>query len=247
MTEIQFEVTCMNIWKEKYLLQQRTEWIIHNIIESIQPDILLLQEVTNENVIDIIQALKEKKYQYRVSNEKRHVFEIIASKWNIIEFRFQKFSTSNLNNGILYCDIQVYNHRVTLASGNIDENLNGNEQLNCALNFLSNHNKYIIYGVSSHLGNELYPFKNERWKDAWVLSGKNKLNEYTYDFDKNINLTKNRKSRPDRIFTQGTNNIYKYELIGTLPICSSTPTSKLKVQPSTHFGIHCRIVYKFFD
>ena len=240
MQQIELDILSMNIWSDKYLQKERTQWLIQ-YIEKTNPDIICLQEVTNNNIIDLVLMFKKQGYQYRISNEKRHVFEVIACKWKIQDWKFQKFSTSAHDNGMLYCDIGANDNIITIASGNIDTSNKGNEQLQCALNFLANKNHYIIYGCTSHLQNEQYIFKNQRWLDAWINAGKNKLYEHTVDFTKNNNVIEKLTTRPDRIFIQGECNIYKYELVGTLPICSTSFTSTLKTHPSTHFGITCRI------
>ena len=235
------EIISMNVWNDKFLYKERTEWFIKNIIKK-KPDIIFLQEVNHYNVVEFTQALKKYGYEYRVSSEKRDVFEIIACRWKIETWKFQRFSTSSRKNGILLCDILVHDKRITLATGCIDNSPDvGYEQLQCALNFLSNYNTHIIYGVHTHCKNELYKFKNERWTDVWEYSGKNKLQEYSLDFHRNKNVTIHEQSRPDRVFMQTNYTVYKFELIGTVPIIQS---GKTQTHPSYFFGLHFSIILK---
>lgn len=237
----QIEIMSMNVWNDKFLYKERTEWVIKNIIKK-KPDIIFLQEVNHYNVVEFTQALKKYEYEYRVSSEKRSVFEIIACRWKIEDWKFQRFSTSTQKNGILYCDILIHDTLFTLATGCIDENLDiGYEQLQCALNYLSNHNVHIIYGVHTHCKNELYRFKNERWTDVWEHAGKNKLQEYTLDFHRNKNVTTEQQTRPDRVFMQSNYTVSKFELIGTLPIIN---TGNTQTHPSYYFGLHFMIFLK---
>jgi hypothetical protein len=236
---MQIEIISMNIWNNKFMYKERTDWVIKNIIKK-KPDIIFLQEVSNHTVVELSSALKKCEYEYRISNEKRSVFEIIACRWKIDDWKFQRFSTSSQQNGILYCDISIHDTRFTLATGSIDESHDiGYEQLQCALNYLSNHNINILFGVHTHCKNELYKFKNERWTDAWEKAGKNKLHEYTLDFHRNKNVTTTLQTRPDRVFIQSNYIISKFELLGTLPIVTS---GKIQTHPSLYFGLHFNIV-----
>jgi hypothetical protein len=242
MTEgaITLTVVSFNMWAESFLKTERTDWVYKHILKE-KPDVILFQEVSNSNVLELAKKLRKLDYHYKVANEKRTVYELICSRWPIVDHKFNRYSTSKKGCGLLWADLKIKGNIVTVGSTQLDQDPDEDQkrlgQLDCILKFLANHNHTTIVGCDTGFRkNEGYDLQGTQWKDSWVESGKNKLAQYTYDFNRNKNITERVQTRPDRIYYQGAFKEPYYELLGTLAMCGSA-----KVNPSDHFGIKLTI------
>ncbi len=240
---ITLTVVSFNMWADSFLKNERTEWVYKHILKN-KPDVILLQEVSNSIVLDLTKKLRRLDYQYKVANEGRVVYELICSKWPIVDHKFNRYSTSKKGNGVLWADIKINGNIVTVASTQLDQEPEEFQkrlgQLDCIMKFLANRYHTTILGCDTGFGRgEEYDLRGTRWKDAWVTSGKNKLAQYTYDFNRNKNITEQVQTRPDRIYYQGAFTDPDYELVGTLATCGA-----IKVNPSNHFGIQLTLRYE---
>nr|QBK87103.1 MAG: endonuclease/exonuclease/phosphatase family protein [Marseillevirus LCMAC201] len=228
------KVVSFNLWSDPFLKNERTEWVYTHIIKE-KPDIILFQEVSNSNVLELTKKLRKYNYQYKVVSEGRTVYEMICSKWQITNHKFNRYSTSKTNRGLLWADLRINGSIVTVASTQLDQGTGEIQkrlgQLDCILKSLANLHHTTIIGCDTGFIKENYNLSH--WKDAWVSTGK-KVPQYTYDSKRNKNITKNIQTRPDRIYYQGGITDPIYELIGTAECCGL-----LNANPSTHFGICC--------
>ena len=230
------KVVSFNLWSDPFAKNERTEWVYTHIIKE-KPDIIFFQEVSNSNVLELTKKLRKHNYQYKVVSEGRTVYEMICTKWNIANHKFNRYSTSKTGRGLLWADLKINGSIVTIASTQLDQDAGDTKkrlgQLDCILNFLANHHHTTIIGCDTGFIKENYNLSGTNWKDAWVSSGK-KLPQYTYDSNCNKNIASRLQTRPDRIYYQGGLTDVSYELVGTAETCGS-----IKTNPSTHFGIWC--------
>lgn len=241
---IMLTVVSFNVWADSFLKPERTKWIFKHILKE-RPDVILFQEVSNSNVLEITKKLRKLNYQYKVANESRNVYELICSRWPIVDHKFNRFSTSAQGRGVLWADIKINDNVVTVASSQLDQGLDETQkrigQLDCVLKFLANRHHTSIVGCDTGFKRgENYDTRGTRWQDSWITAGKNKLAQYTYDFNRNKNVTEQVHTRPDRIYYQGDFIDPDYELIGTMGSCGTA-----KVHPSNHFGIKLNIRLNF--
>lgn len=232
-------VISFNIWSGEYCKRERTEWLLNNVIDQ-APDILLLQEVSNANVLEITARLREKKYEYKVANAGRKVYELIASKWPINDYAFSKFSTSRTGRGLLWAIVKIRGKPVTIGCAQFEQTPSEVKkrigQLDCAQSFLAQRGQNCIFGCDTGFQpDELYTLPE--WNDAWSVAGKNQLAMYTIDSKRNTHFDDKQltQSRPDRIYYQGNFKNSTYTLLGT------EQTSG--VHPSTHFGIKMTLYF----
>lgn len=237
---VYLKIVSFNIWDNKFLKTERLEWFYKHIIKN-RPDIILFQKVTKENAIFLSKKLLKYKYNYKISSECRNSFELIAARWPIQSFKFNRYSTSQESNGILWAVITVNDQEIVIASSKLDQASTAKKygQLDCALKSLANRSKNCIFGCDTSLQlDEKYTIFNN-WNDAWEATGKNELYSTTYDI-KNKNVTEDSCTRQDRIYYRGAFKNAMFELIGTEPSC---PFGKEMVQPSTHFGLLLRLEF----
>lgn len=236
-------VVSFNMWADPFLKKDRLEWVYKNIIKE-RPDIILFQEVSNSIVLELAKKLRKLDYQYKVANENRTVYEMICSKWPIINYKFSRYSTSNTHRGVLWADLKINDKKVTVASTQLEQGPESLDkrlgQLDCILKFFANRHHTTIVGCDTgFVKGENYDLRGTKWKDAWISSGKNKLAQYTVDFNRNKNITEQVQNRTDRIYYQGPFVDPVYSLVGTTGECGN-----IKVNPSNHFGIELRLRYR---
>ncbi len=234
------KVVSFNLWTDPVLRTERSKWVYTQILQE-KPDIILFQQVCNNNVLELIKKFRKLNYKYTVSNNGRAAYELICSKWPILDHKFNRYSTSKKGRGLLWADLNVNGTIITVASTQLDQEANDIKkrvgQLDCILKFLANRRRTTIIGCDTgFLKDEGYDLRGTVWQDAWVSSGKNQLTQYTYDSNRNTNITESVQSRPDRIYYQGAFTELEYELLGTTGCCGTA-----QVNPSNHFGIRLTI------
>jgi len=172
--------------------EKSLKWL-SKCIHTENPYIALFQGVTNQTVMPIIAKLRKYSYQYKVSNDKRKVYEIIACKRPIVDSIFKRFSTSKTGKGILWANILIDDQTITLASTSLEQGdeLIGMGQLDCITEFFDKQGQTIIACDTGFKGK----YETE-WNDAWHSAGKNSLAQYTVE-DGSL------RYRPDRIYYNG--------------------------------------------
>lgn len=216
-----------NIWNNPKDRQKRLDQLCLNITVS-QPDVILLQEVTNATVLDVIKTLKLCDYNYQISNNNnRTIFEIVASKRPIEQFKFSRYSNSITNRGVLWADIKVGPKTVTIVSTQLEQldQRKAMAQIKCLLKFASTKDNVVLACDIGSL--EKLPLP-EGWKDSWVVGGQNKFAQYTIDPERNKYIDGNEHYRSDRILLLGGLTNVDFSLVDTGP---DDPLV------SAHFGI----------
>lgn len=220
-----------NMWDDPYLRKERLEWFINTILKS-KPDILFLQGVTKFNILHLSEALVGNNYIFITNTQDRSSFEVIATRWKIGDWKFNKFSTTKSNTGLLWGYIEIDNKRVALATSQLDYDRSNIGQLNCALKFLNEKFDHCITGIDTRISGEDLQLPSD-WNDAWIATGKNDFCKFTLDYKRNTNLYQKEELRSDRIFYKGGLKPIAFNLFGTDKVCGTTK----KTQPSNHFGL----------
>jgi hypothetical protein len=240
MNNITLNIVSFNIWNDPYYQKERLKWIKENILKN-KYDIILFQEVNNNIILELTKKLRKLNYNYKISNNKRNTYEIICSIYPIINYKFQKFSNSNTNKGLLWITIRINNKNILIANTQLEQTSNtliSENQLKCVFNFLSQMNNINNIILGCDIGKLSNISIDNKWNDAWITNGKNKYEQYTYNsyINKNIILLKNKHKqiRSDRIYYTGNFIEPELRFIGTIPINNN-------IYPSTHFGLHLKI------
>lgn len=223
-----------NLWAKNTLKKDLLEWIQKNIID-LRPDVILFQEVTNAIVVDLTTKLRISGYQFKISNQSRNEYEMICSKWPIRDFKFKRFSNSPTYRGVLWCIIVIDGRNILVANSQLEQDINNFEkrtgQLQCLFDSFSKSKYYVIMGCDTGLRPK-EEVENKLFQDAWIKTGKNKFARYTFDSERNSNVTEPIQSRPDRIYIKGDIDEISFQLIGT-----NFLSDKQKYNPSNRFGI----------
>ncbi len=195
--------------------EKQTKWISNHILTK-KPDVILFQEVNNGILLKLVEKLRNHSYHYKIANERRKTYELIASRWPITNHSFKRYSTSRRGHGILWANLNIFNDVITVASTQLDqENIHKRiGQLDCILDFFAERGNSTIIGCDTgFLRRENYNLEGTDWNDAWWDAGRNKFAQYTIDCNRNKNTQM--QARPDRIYYIGEFDEPTFELIGT--------------------------------
>ena len=194
---------------------KQNKWISNHILTE-KPDVLLFQEVNNAILLKLVKRLRKLNYYYKIANERRRTYELVASRWPIAKHSFKRYSTSRKGHGVLWADLNIFNDVITVASSQLDqENVSKRTgQLACILDFFTKRGNSTIIGCDTgFLKGENYNLKNPYWEDAWWNTGRNKYAQYTIDCNRNKNTQM--QARPDRIYYIGEFGEPTFDFVGT--------------------------------
>lgn len=225
-----------NLWADPFLQQERLNWFINTILKS-TPDIVYLQGVTKETIIPLSKALQERKYTFVTNTQERLSFEVLATRWKIGDWKFNKFSTSKRKAGLLWGYIEINDKKLGLATSELDVDTSNVGQVNCSLGFLSEKFDNCIVGMDTHLKQSEFPIA--KWQDAWVTTGANPFCKFTLDYKRNNNLYEKVQLRSSRLFYKGELKPIAFNLFGTEKVCGQTK----KMNPSAHFGLQFSFIF----
>ena len=220
-----------HLWDDDYRWKERLNWFITNVVMG-KPDILCLQGVSKRMLIVLVPTFLKLGYKYILNTVERGTFELIATLWQIGDWKFNRYSTSELGKGLLWCNLTIHGKTIGVATSELDLTKFEMGQLTCSLKYLGEKFETCLFAISGKLEKK---FPSE-WKDLWKSCGENKFYETTLDCKRNDNLYSKEEFRGDRILYKGKFNPISFNLIGTDKVCSGS-------NPSTHFGIQSSIVY----
>ena len=206
-----------NVWHHDLYRKERLEWLIKMIKERL-PEVLILQEVNNPIILDLTNELRYLGYQYKISEPHKGVYELLASRYIISNYKFNRYSNSPIGNGVLWADIKVHDEIVTIASTQLDNSPKRREQLKCILNYFKTRQNPVIIGCDTkNPKGERLDIDESYWYDVWKMAGRNKYSRFTVDYQRNNNVDDGVQYRPDRVYVNryfDKHHIYQ-NLIGT--------------------------------
>jgi len=229
-------VLLWNMWEHNFCRTDRLNWFINNILPE-NHGILLLLQVSNNIVVDLTKELKNHGYYYKVSNlTGRKKFEIIASKRELLNWKFQEFSNTEQFKGMTWVYINTPLGKILIACCELEENNPKKQigQIKCIIDFMNTKSDKWLFGCNTNFPNETFIVE---MNDAWAHD-RNKYCYYTLDTERNTNLSEigmyNEKSRPLRLYM--SDNLYSENFI-------LKGTEKCNDYfPSIHFGITADII-----
>lgn len=237
------------------LTQERTMSLI-NLIQTLNPDAICLQEVRPNIYAYLINMLTNYKYHFPKKVTKSYD-SAIFSKYPIRKCLDYSFNNSTMGRSLLITKIDYPYHEggivkrveIVLATTHFESlfkkvhlNKTKIEQYSIASNLLNNlyksYKNVILCADTNVLQHEEGKFdeyfdKADNWIDSWVNSG-SELNRYTYDSFTNVYLN-NRfpnnkyRSRIDRILFKSDNLVLQeFSMLGK---------RQGSIEISDHFGI----------
>lgn len=235
----ELKILSYNIWFDEY---QRTERLfsLFDNIKYYDPDVVCLQEVLNFQY-DTIKNRTGYDYCFPESLDEGYGC-VILSKYPIIKSKNIKMP-GKMGRYLVISLIEYKNKKIIIGNTHFESefsHLNSTKLLqykyvSTIINKISLQYDDIIFCSDTNVLHNEEQIFNEKFKhmdDSWVESGKDKNNQYTYDYFTNVNLqTRNIKlqCRIDRILYRTNNIVLKnFKLIrGIFGI----------IQPSDHHGI----------
>jgi exonuclease III len=239
-----FKVISYNIWFSDNQSLERTLSLI-NCINSLNPDVICLQEVRSD--IHEILTMLLNNYKYCFPKKITKGYDCVTfSKHPIHKCLNFPYKNSNMGRGLYVVQIRYNNIDMIIANSHFEslfkknvENETKMQQYQTARSLLDSlHQTYknvILCSDTNVMSHEEETFdkefKDNGWIDAWAEKG-NDTNKYTYDSENNaylkIKLQQVKyKSRIDRIFSKSVNcQLAEFDMIGGYDI-----------EPSDHFGI----------
>ena len=253
-----FVVLTYNIWFSDTLINERTSSLT-NLVMSISPDILCLQEVRPDVLAILVNKFTDNyKYWETTLDENASYGEAIFSKYKILDKHIFQYKRTNMNRHFIVANIELENNHIidistthlesefvkkksTDLDSNIEENIKKSIKYNqymSIMNYLKDNKNIILCGdFNINKLDEKYFLLIHDWKDSWEEDGKDKIKENTYDCYNNAYInTKNRfVSRLDRMYYKSDNiKLVNMKLVGN---------TKKEIIPSDHFGLLCEFNY----
>lgn len=241
-----------NICPDPFKLGKRLN-IVSDILDDKSPDIICLQGVTDSALQELFK--KEWTSEYYFSNRRinRPHGEVSFSKYPIMNSENFQFKTTTQGNCMNVFDVSIpindgltYGEEFTIVNAEL-ENLPHysdyrKDQIFSTMNMLSSKKDCFLLADTKFTDQEsdsvVLP---SYWHDTYdVLSKQYDLSDltYTYDSEKNNNISGHDQFRSDRIIYKTNNWVpIMMELVGTTSI-NTGETDTEKLFPSDHFGVY---------
>lgn len=237
--ETTISVLNYNIWFSEENRTERTISLL-NTIDTHNPDIICLQEVTQPVYEHLKQSLNLYPYFYPSNNISAYDCAIF-SKHKFTNIKVHPFNNSIMGRKLITVNIDINDHQLVIATAHFESLFKQNnkqkiEQYDFTHDILKQFNNIpvILCADTNLMAHEenLYLTKHNMWNDCWIIDGKNKDKEYTYDTSTNDNLvTRNIhhiQSRIDRITYNDKLTMINFNMI---------KGSDFYIEPSDHYGV----------
>lgn len=232
---------------------------LNEILGELCPDIVCLQEVTNQSLSEFLKSAWSKEYYVSTYHIDRRYGEVIFSKYPYVLNESFPLSQTYMNRHINVMDLSIpinsdglpLGHRMTVVAVHL-ESLPDNKrlrknQLYSIFELMENESNVFILADTNFTdepGDTLTDAEMpEYWADTWTVlvsdaaesesDDSDKYAGYTYDSERNVNVEGKCRYRYDRILYKSVEwEPIKVSLVGTDPIRGTKD-----VYPSEHFGL----------
>lgn len=228
----------------------RTLWVVKQISE-LRPHIVFLQELVDLNY-QILARLLGKSFHIYVQENAEHPYfvAILVSKQAadglVGKPEMIKFPTSKMGRAAIFVSVRLQGFPtemgfITSHLESLRESSNERrDQLSMIDAFIRKRSEKVIF-----FGGDLNIRDNEvpgRWKDCWIIAGKDKAEEFTWDLSRNSNAKMPNGSQPrcrfDRMYIFDESNVVPFVEVKKVQLVGTTPVDGLEGRfASDHFGV----------
>lgn len=231
--KMELSLLTWNVWFDEYQKNHRIK-VLFKEIQQHSPDIIALQEITQESLLVLNTLIQETNYQI-IGTPLQHRYDtIILSRFPVLNWQRYALPQSQMGRNLLLAEIAFQKTKIHFGTFHLESIFRNNEdeQTKIAqLQFIEaiTPQNTILMG-DTNFKNTTIP--QTSLIDIYEYIERPKAYEYTYSGKTNMHIKNKRmNSRLDRIYLKSQQTITRFYLTGE------------EKQPSDHYGVFATLKY----